>query len=131
MAVVESRLETSESLRPAAITAAVASVVAAIYGATQAVPLPITAIALSAAPLIAVILWLQKDARRTGVAAVHDLGLFLWFTLPIAMPWYAFKTGGRKGWRLALGLLALCMSSYLIGGLAAWLVHGVVALPTT
>jgi hypothetical protein len=65
--------------------------------------------------------WLKP---ATIVAAVHDLGLFLWFTWPVAMPWYAFKTRGRSGWTLALGLIALCASSYIAGGLAMWLVHG-------
>jgi hypothetical protein len=127
VAVVETGVARSVSvvsLRPAAITAAVCSAGAAIYGATQADPLPITAIVLSGAPVIAVILWLQKDARRTGVGAVHDLGMFLWFTWPVAIPWYAFKTRGPGGWKLALGLIALCLSASAIGGLAAWLVHG-------
>ena len=124
MAVVEDRLDSSASLRAAAITAAVCSVAAAIYGAAQAEPLPIMAIGLSVAPVLAVILWVQKDARRTGVAAVHDLGMFLWFTWPVAIPWYAFKTRGPGGWKLALGLIALCLSASAIGGLAAWLVHG-------
>ena len=131
MTAVEDRVDSRSSLQPAVIVAAVCSAASAIYGALQLDPLPIVAIALSAAPVIAVILWLQKDARRTGVAAVHDLGLFLWFTWPIAMPWYAFKTRGRKGWTLALGLIAICMSSYVAGSLAAWLVHGVVPVPTT
>ena len=124
MVVVENRVESSASLRTAAITAAVCSVAAAVYGAIQVDPLPIIAIVLSGAPVIAVILWLQRDARRTGVAAVHDLGMFLWFTWPVAIPWYAFTTRGLGGWKLALGLIALCLSAYVIGGLAAWLVHG-------
>ena len=131
MTVVEGRVDSGTSLRPAAIVAAVCSAVSALYGALQIDPLPIVGILLSAAPAIAVILWVQRDARRTGVAAVHDLGLFLWFTWPVAIPWYAFKTRGRGGWTLALGLIALCMSSYVIAGLATWLVHGVVTAPTT
>jgi hypothetical protein len=111
------------SLRLALITAAFCSVAAALYGAAQVEPLPIVGIVLTAAPVIAVILWVQADARRTGVAAVLDLGLFLWLTWPATIPWYVFKTRGRGGWKLVLGLLAICLSVYVAGGLAAWLVY--------
>jgi hypothetical protein len=63
------------------------------------------------APLIAVILWLQKDAQRTGVGAVQDWGMFVWFAWPVVIPWYAFKSRGRGGWRLLLGLIALICGS--------------------
>jgi hypothetical protein len=109
------------SLRPAAVTTALCSIAAAAYAAARVDPLPIVDIALAVSPVIAVILWLQKDARRTGVAAVHDLGLLLWLTWPVAIPWYAFRTRGRAGWRLALVLLALCVSVYVVSALAFWI----------
>jgi hypothetical protein len=73
--------------------------------------------------VLAVILWVQQDARRTGVGAVLDLGLLLWLTWPVAIPWYAFKTRGRGGWKLAIGLLALCLSAYLVSILVAWMTY--------
>jgi hypothetical protein len=111
------------SLRAAVVTAALCSITAAAYAAFQVEPLPIVGIVLTAAPVIAVILWLQKDARRTGVAAVHDLGLLLWLTWPVAIPWYAFTTRGLAGWRLALGLIALCVSAYVVSALVMWTVY--------
>jgi hypothetical protein len=68
-----------------------------------------------------VILWLQKDARRTGVPAVLDWGMYLWFAWPVVIPWYAWKTRGRAGWRLALGLVVLIESAAVV----SWLIYGV------
>jgi PadR family transcriptional regulator len=79
-------------LRTARLTALFCSLAAALYGASQIEPSPVVGLFLSAGPLIAVILWLQKDARRSGVGAVQDWGLFLWFAWPIVIPWYACKT---------------------------------------
>ena len=94
----------------------------------QAEPSPSLALFFSFGPLLAVILWLQKDAQRTGVASVLDLGFFLWFAWPIIIPWYAFKTRGTAGWRLLLGLFTLISSAYL-GWLTwlmiAWAIYGV------
>ena len=101
------------TLRVAKLTALFCSLAAATYAATQSEPSPIVALFLSSGPLLAVILWLQKDARRTGTGAVHDWGYFLLLAWPIVIPWYAFKTRGRSGWRLAAGLLGLVGSAYI------------------
>lgn len=86
------------TLWTAKATAAVCSVAAAVYASVGVVdPSPVVDLALSGGPLIAVILWLQKDAHRTGVGAVQDWGLFLWFGWPFVIPWYAWKTRGRAG----------------------------------
>jgi len=98
---------------------------AAVYAAVQADPSPSLALFFSFGPLLAVILWLQKDARRTGVASVLDLGFFLWLAWPIVIPWYAFKTRGSAGWRLLLGLFALISSAYLGWLTTAWVIYGV------
>lgn len=65
------------------------------------------------APATAVILWLVKDARRTGVGAVIDLGYFLVLAWPIVIPWYALKTRGSKGWPLIGLLFGLILAQYL------------------
>ena len=57
---VEDGIDSSASLRPAVIVAVVCSAASALYGAAHLDPLPIVGIALSAAPVIAAILWLQK-----------------------------------------------------------------------
>ena len=36
--------------------------------------------------MTAVCLWLQKDARRTGVGNIQDWGFFLWLFWPVLIP---------------------------------------------
>ncbi|PYR59105.1 MAG: hypothetical protein DMF91_15625 [Acidobacteria bacterium] len=97
----------------AKLAALFASLVAAAYAVAQIEPSPVIALFVSGGPLLAVILWLQQDARRTGVGSVHDLGYFLLLAWPIVIPWYAFKTRGRSGWRLTTGLFGLIGAAYL------------------
>jgi len=113
------------SLRTAKVTAIFCALAAGVYAAVQAEPSPSLALFFSFGPLLAVILWLQKDARRTGVASVLDLGFFLWLAWPIVIPWYAFKTRGSAGWRLFLGLFVLISSAYLGWLTTAWALYGV------
>ena len=68
----------------------------------QSEPPPVVWIFITFGPLLAVAVWLQKNARRTGVADVQGWGLILWIAWPIAVPWYAFTSLGRPGWRLTL-----------------------------
>ena len=105
------------TLKMAKLAAFCCSLAAAIYAAVPAEPRPIVALFLSGGPLLAVILWLQKDAQRTGVGAVHDWGYFLLLAWPVVIPWYAFTTRGRSGWRLTAGLFGLIGASYI-----SWLV---------
>lgn len=114
------------TLWTAKATALVCSLAAAVYAAVELEPSsPVVYLLLSSGPLIAVILWLQKDAHRTGVGEVQDWGLFLCLAWPFVIPWYAWKTRGRAGWRLALGLIGLIVSTYVIGALVPWLIYGV------
>ena len=96
----------------ARLTALFTSLVAAAYVLAQAEPSPVVTLFLSAAPTFAVVIWLQRDAARTGVGSVLDLGYFLLLAWPIVIPWYAFKSRGGAGWRLALGLLGLILAPY-------------------
>jgi hypothetical protein len=66
-------------------------------------------------------MWLQQDARRTGVGSVQDWGYFLLLAWPVVVPWYAFKTRGRAGWRLTLELFGLILAAYLTGTLVGLL----------
>ena len=97
-------------LTTAYVTAAVCSAGAAVYAALGLEPLPLVAIIMEFAPLVAVLFWLQEDARRTRVVAVQDWGLFLWVAWPVLLPWYAVKTRGRRGWLLTLGLAGLVVA---------------------
>jgi hypothetical protein len=101
------------TLTVAKLAALFASLVAAAYAWAQIEPSPVIALFVSGGPLLAVILWLQKDARRTGVGSVQDLGYFLLLAWPIVIPWYAFKTRGRSGWRLTTGLFGLIGAAYV------------------
>src|SRR6267142_1998679 len=92
------------TLTVAKLAALFASLVAAAYATAQIEPSPVVALFLSFGPLFAVVLWLQKDARQTGVGSVQDLGFFLLLAWPVVIPWYAFNTRGRSGWRLTAGL---------------------------
>lgn len=108
------------TLRVAKLAALVCSLMAAIYAGVQMEPSPVVALLLSFGPLCAVILWLQKDARRTGVGAVHDWGYFLLLAWPFVIPWYAFKTRGWSGWKLTTGLFGLVGASYITWTIVAY-----------
>jgi hypothetical protein len=114
---------TDITLRVARLTAAFGSLVAAVYAATGSEPAPAVALFLSSGPLVAVIIWLQKDARRTGVGMVLDWGYFLLLAWPFVIPWYAFKTRGRSGWRLTAGLFGLIGAAYITGLVVAYAVR--------
>ena len=111
------------TLNVAKLAALFSSVAAALYAATDVEPSPVVELLFSFGPLLAVILWLQKDARRTGVGAVQDWGYFLLLAWPIVIPWYAFKTRGRAGWALGLGLIALTISAYVTSLAVPWLIY--------
>ncbi len=103
------------TLNVAKLAALFSSLAAALYASTQSEPAPVVSWFLSSGPLLAVVLWLQKDARRTGVGAVQDLGYFLLLAWPVVIPWYAFATRGRSGWRLTAGLLGLVGAAPIAG----------------
>src|SRR3954471_21955147 len=69
---------TDVTLRTAYVTAAFCSLVAVLYAAIAVEPAPILLLFISFAPLTAVCLWLQKDARHAGIGGVQDWGFFLW-----------------------------------------------------
>lgn len=113
----------TNGLRIAKVSGLFSALVAALYAMSDAEPSPIVVSFLWLAPGITVIMWLQRDAYRTGVGAVHDLGLFLWLAWPIVIPWYSWKTRGWSGWRLCLGLFALLGSPYLGWFVAACVIY--------
>jgi hypothetical protein len=111
------------TLTVAKLAALFSSLAAALYVVAQIEPHPLVGSFLSAGPLFAVILWLQKDARRTGVGAVLDWGYFLLLAWPIIIPWYAFKTRGRGGWVLMLRLIGLIMAAPATSLAVAWFIY--------
>jgi hypothetical protein len=112
------------TLMVAKLAALFCSVAAIVYAVAQIEPQPVAALFLSGAPVLAVILWLQKDAHRTGVGAVQDWGYFLFLAWPAVIPWYAFKTRGPSGWRLLVGLFSLIAAphiSWIAAAYALWI----------
>lgn len=114
---------TDVTLRTAYLTSAFCSVVAALYLPVAVEPAPVLLLFISFAPLTAVCLWLQKDAGRTGVGNIQDWGFFLWLFWPVLIPWYAFKTRGISGWRLAGGLLGLACAPLITASVLSLLVY--------
>lgn len=114
---------TDVTLKVAKLAALFSSLAAGLYAATEVEPSSVVSLFLSGAPLFAVVLWLQKDARRTGVGAVQDWGYFLLLAWPVVIPWYAFKTRGRAGWKLLLTLVGLIMSASLTTFVVLWFVY--------
>jgi hypothetical protein len=71
---------------------------------------------------VAVAAWLAADARRTRTVLAHDTGFFFYLTWPLSIPWYAVRTRGRRGWRLAALLYILALAGwlgYIVGDLVA------------
>ena len=106
------------TLRVAIFTALACATASALYTLAGIEPAPFMMLVFTFAPPILVILWLQKDARQRGIPVGLDWGLFVWLAWPVMLPWYAFKSRGRRGWRLLLGLGALMFAPY-VGALAA------------
>lgn len=99
------------------------------YGFLGTEPSPGMWLLLGGGPAVAVAAWLAADARHTRTVLVHDAGFLFYLTWPLSIPWYALRTGGRQGWRLAARLYLLALAGwvgYIVGGLAA-LVAGVAA----
>jgi hypothetical protein len=113
------------TLRVAVATAIFCSMTVAVYTLAEVEPSNPVVTFWTLGPLLAVILWLQKDGQRTGIGAVQDRGMFAWFAWPVVIPWYAFKSRGRTGWRLLLELIALISSPYLTALVVTWLAYGV------
>jgi hypothetical protein len=107
------------TLWTAVLTALCCAIMTALYVAAQMEPIGIVLLL----PRIAVFVWLEKDARRTGVGAVQDWGFFLFLAFPVLIPWYALKTRGRAGWALLVALFGLIYSPDLTGHTIAWLLN--------
>src|SRR5688500_8313043 len=112
------------TLTVAMLASAFGSLAAGLYAVAGTDPSHVVALFLSFAPLFAIVLWLQGDAARTGVGAVHDLGYFLLLAWPFVIPWYAFKTRGRAGWWLILGLFGLILAPTFTAALVGYLAWG-------
>ena len=104
----------SPPLTTAYVTAAACSGVAVFYTVYEVEPSPLVVLIVQLAPLLAVIIWLQDDARLTKAVNVYDWGFLLWVAWPLLMPWYVVKTRGRRGWLLAFKLTALMFAPFIV-----------------
>src|SRR6266446_1080062 len=66
--------------------------------------------------------WLRTDSRKRGVAAVYDLGFFLYIAWPVVMPYYLVKTRGAKGLLVILGFVATYFGAAIVGMILSVLV---------
>jgi hypothetical protein len=111
-------------LTVAKLTALMSATGTGLYLALGVQPSETAAFLLRVLPLLAVVLWLQRDAHRTGVGAVFDLGMFLLIAWWLIIPWYSFKTRGKAGVWVMMGLFALIFAP-IVGAFAT----GVFLLP--
>jgi hypothetical protein len=56
--------------------------------------------------------WFASYSRAHRIACPMDMGAFLWLLWFVLVPYYIFKTEGRRGW----GLIAI----FLMAAVAAW-----------
>jgi len=113
-------MATDITWRTACVTSAFCSVVAAVYVVAAAGASSPVLLFVSFAPIVAVCAWLQKDAKRFAVGSIQDWGFFIYLAWPAVIPWYAFKTRGASGWRVATALLLLVCAPTLVA-YATWL----------
>lgn len=102
---------------------------ALVYGFLGADPTPVMQMLLGFGPAVAVAAWLAADAKQTRTVLAHDAGFFFYLTWPLSIPWYAVRTRGRRGWRLAARLYVIALAGWLgfivgaviagLGGVAA------------
>ena len=82
------------TLTVAKLAALFSSLTAGLYTAMQIESAPVIDLFLSGAPLVAVILWLEKDVTRTGVGAVQDFDYFLLLAWPVVIPGMSSRRAG-------------------------------------
>jgi len=86
---------------------------ALVYGFLGAEPTPVMQMLLGLGPAVAVAAWLAADARHNRTVLAHDAGFFFYLTWPLSIPWYAVRTRGRRGWRLAAQPYVIALAGWL------------------
>ena len=93
-----------------------------VYLGAQLEPPPVVTLLYWLGFLWAVGWWLRTDSRKRGVAAVYDLGFFLYIAWPVVMPYYLVKTRGAKGLLVMLGFVATYFGDAIVGMILSVLV---------
>jgi hypothetical protein len=68
---------------------------------------------------VTVMWWVHSDRRARGFGAPFEFDAFVFFLWPILVPYYLYRTRGRAGLALAVGVGLL----YLVPAIAAWAVY--------
>jgi hypothetical protein len=109
-------------IRTFAIVAGLCGLIGAAYGFAYATPSLGLGLVLSLLPLFAAARWFRADARVHGVSLAFDWGFLGYLVWPFYLPWYAYRTRGRRGWRPAVGVFAGVFAPHLgslLGGVLA------------
>jgi len=102
-------------LRLAVMVSIFCSLTMALYVASGVPPSGQILVFVQALPAWTVIVWLVQDARQRRLMAVHDLGFFMSLFWPVLIPWYCFKSRGRRGWLMLMGVVGLVVVPWLTG----------------
>ena len=92
---------------------AACAICGATYGLLGALPGSFVSRLFIIGPPVAVAMWLARDARSRRLQGVVDMGWFFYIGWPLVVPWYAIKTRGAAGWRLAVNLYGLALAGIL------------------
>lgn len=95
------------------IVAVICGLIGAAYSAASAAPPLGLKLLLILLPLFAAARWFRADAHQHGMTLIFDWGFLGYFIWPFYLPWYAFRTRGRRGWRVALAIFAGMLASQL------------------
>jgi hypothetical protein len=111
------------------VAAGICAAFAMAYGFLDLEPSPFMTLCLGLGPAVTVATWLAADTRRTGVAlkAAHTPGWAFCLAWPLVLPWYAWRTRGRGGWRLVVRLYVVAIAA-LLGMLAGLSLRILVAI---
>jgi hypothetical protein len=66
-------------------------------------------------PAAGLAVWVDADARRRRRSPCWELGAFVLFAWPLAVPAYCLWSRGRAGWRTTAGLVAAVLMPGVIG----------------
>jgi hypothetical protein len=100
----------SRSLVPLVVLTAIFSVGSSVI-ALHGMPVPReTGIFQSLAFQLILACWVRVDRAVRGFRAPYEFDAFVFFAWPIVVPYYLYKTRGRRGVLFALGIGALFLT---------------------
>jgi hypothetical protein len=97
------------------------SILLTIYTLLGAAPSDMSTLLFQLCWALALILWIEGDARRRRITPCHDFGFLVGVFFPVSVVWYASWSRGHRGVLLLLVLLGLCIVPPMTG-LLAWFV---------